>query len=500
MQGRMQQRRGGPAERSAYRWSWRPACLEPLEPRTLLSATLSAEFVAVNNTAVLTGYTTADLQVTSTTDWTSAALRLELTTGSIYQDAQGDVTAPNPAQFVTYPALRFDTYLDADGNAVFVAGGAIDVGGDVFAFDTTQVDALWFDLATDDTGALTLGRFTLTDDAAGTWSMRLLNAAGDVFTDTGSFTQGQLAPPTPVASATEADLTGDGKADLLWRNLANGANTVWAMDGTTFQANTALKAMPDLDWHLAGIADFTGDGKNDLLWRNSNDGENIVWEVDGTDFQLATPIKSMPNLTWQVVGVGDFTGDGWTDILWRNSRTGKNTVWEMLGTTFQNATAIKRLRSTDWWAVGVSDFTGDDQPDILWRSFSTGANTVWAMDGTAYQTGIAIKPLTNFKWNAASVADFTGDGKTDILWRNSKNGRNTVWAMDGTTFQAGIAIKRLANKKWQTGAQAAAGTASLTAKLTSTRTTLLTRTAYTPIGLSEDEHRPLFGLWEPDDA
>lgn len=54
----------------------RPAVLEVLEPRTLLSGSVSAEFVWVDNTAALTGFKTADLQVTTDTDWTGAALLL----------------------------------------------------------------------------------------------------------------------------------------------------------------------------------------------------------------------------------------------------------------------------------------------------------------------------------------------------------------------------------------------------------------------------------------
>ena len=83
----------------------RPAGLETLEPRLLLSGTLSAEFVSVDNTSVLTGVETAYLQVTATTDWTAAALLIELTQGSNYQDANGSNKPPNPGFFVLFPTL-----------------------------------------------------------------------------------------------------------------------------------------------------------------------------------------------------------------------------------------------------------------------------------------------------------------------------------------------------------------------------------------------------------
>jgi len=499
--------RGALSAKRSTRGPLAPSCLRELEPRWLLSGTLCAEFIAIDNTSELTGYTTADLEVTTTTDWTSAALLLELSQGSIYQDAAGDIDAPNPGLFGTFPTLEFDTYVDAGSNTALVAGSAGDVGGDAFQFDTGEIDALWFDTASSDTGTLTIGRFTLSDDAVGTWSLRVLNAAGDEFLDSGSFTLGNLAPPIPVASADEGDLTGDTKADILWRNTVTGKNTLWQMDGATFQSAVALKKLGNTDWRLVGTGDFTGDGKNDLLWRNTADGRNTVWAMDGTTFQSGIAIKPLTNLTWQISGVGDFTGDGWDDILWRNTQTGKNSVWQMTATDFQTATAIKRLKNFDWIPAGVSDFTGDGEMDILWRNTADGRNTLWEMNGTAFQGGVVLNPLPNLKWRPAMTADLTGDGKADILWRNSKNGRNTVWEMNDSTFQSAIAIKRLANLDWQTDGQGASlaspAYAQILTRAYPTQASVLAdkstaaSTPYTPAVLKSDDITPPLGLWEP---
>ncbi len=498
--------RGDIAARRSTRDGRAPAGLRELEPRLLLSGTLCAEFIAVDNTSELTGYTTADLEVTTTTDWTSAAFLLELSQGSIYQDASGDISAPNPGLFGAFPTLEFDTYIDAGSNTAFVAGGAGDVGGDAFQFDTSQIDALWFDTANNDTGTLTIGRFTLSDDAVGTWSLRVLNAAGDEFLDSGAFTLGNLATPIPQILADNADLTGDTLPDILWHNTVSGNNTAWQMNGTAFQGAIALKILGNSDWRLVGTGDFTGDGKNDILWRNTADGRNTVWEMDGTTFQSGVAIKPLTNLTWQIAGVGDFTGDGWSDILWRNTQTGKNTVWQMTATDFQTATAIKRLNNFDWVPGGVSDFTGDGDLDIFWRNTADGRNTLWEMNGTTFQSGIALNPLTNLKWRPAMTADLTGDGKADILWRNSKNGRNSVWEMNNTAFQSAIAIKRLANLDWQTDGQGAslATPASTLAQgiahaiqSNQAENSNPTGTVYIPPSLHHEDESPLLGLWEP---
>jgi FG-GAP-like repeat len=418
------------------------AGLETLEPRWLLSGSLTAEFVWVDNTSELTGYTTADLQVTTDSDWTGAALLLDLTQGSIYQDANGGDTAPSAALFGAFPTLEFDTYVAANGNSVNLIGAAGDVGGDAYQFDTEQLDLTWIDLSTDDTGTINIGRVTLSDDAVGTWSLKLVNADGETYTTlSNAFTNGGLAPPPPPPDpAVDGDFTGDGKADIFWHNTSSGRNCVWEMDGTDFVLETSVRRLRNTDWKLVGTGDFTGDGKNDLFWRNTSDGRNSIWEMDGTTFQGAITIKKLSNFAWQVTGVGDFTGDGKDDILWRNTRDGRNTVWEMNGTDFVGGVAIKTLANQQWRATGVGDFTGDGKDDILWRHTQTGRNTVWEMDGSAFTTAISIKRVKNLAWQIAGVGDYTGDGVTDILWRNTTTGANTVWEMNGTALVGGVAL------------------------------------------------------------
>ena len=45
-----------------------------------------------------TNYNIYDMRVTAVTDWTSARMIIDLTTGSMYQDPNGGTTKPTPAQ------------------------------------------------------------------------------------------------------------------------------------------------------------------------------------------------------------------------------------------------------------------------------------------------------------------------------------------------------------------------------------------------------------------
>ena len=130
-----------------------------------------------------------------------------------------------------------------------------------------------------------------------------------------------------------ADVNGDGKADLIWQHDA-GWLAVWLMDGYNASATLLLSVprMLDPNWLIAGAGDVNGDGKADLVWQNQANGTLGVWLLNGATVidqrQLST---YTPDLNWKIHGVGDISGDGVADLLWQNEATGALGVWYLNG-------------------------------------------------------------------------------------------------------------------------------------------------------------------------
>jgi hypothetical protein len=235
-----------------------------------------------------------------------------------------------------------------------------------------------------------------------------------------------------------ADLDGDGKSDLLWRNSTTGQDAIWR--GASSASQQTVPTVADLNWKVAALADFNADGKDDIFWRNAANGQNAIGNGGSSANQV--PIANVADLNWKIAGVGDFNADGKDDILWRNTANGQNAIWN--GANSASQIAVPNVASQLWKVAGIGDFNADGKDDILWRNSANGQNAIW--NGASSASQVPIANVADLNWKIAGIADFSGDGKDDILWRNSANGQNAIWNNASSASQTAIA--NVADLNW----------------------------------------------------
>ncbi|MGI0492532.1 FG-GAP repeat domain-containing protein, partial [Alkalinema pantanalense CENA528] len=233
-----------------------------------------------------------------------------------------------------------------------------------------------------------------------------------------------------------ADFNGDRTGDLLWRHQQTGELHLWGMTGFAIDGNkthvvgqvngqgqfTALQIPASTGWKIEGAGDFTGDGKADLLWRNSQ-GQIAVWAMDGWKVQ-SSPIWQgvVVDSGWQLVGIDDFSGDGKTDALWQHQSTGDLVIWQMNGTqTPMGSAMVNPSQNGQIKAIGtaVRPVVWDEAGDT-W-ALATGLGTV---TGSGRQVGTLSgwdrDDFYRFSLSAASpiglwLHDLTGNGELQLL-------------------------------------------------------------------------------------
>jgi hypothetical protein len=250
------------------------------------------------------------------------------------------------------------------------------------------------------------------------------------------------------------DFNGDGRSDILWRNV-NGTLTNWLGTGNGgFSENTsAISQNVALAWKVVGTGDFNGDGRSDVLWRNdSGQISNWLGTANGGFIDNGNIVNQVVASAWKIAGTGDFNGDGRSDILWRND-SGTLTNW--LGTGnggfSENTSAISQNVALAWKVVGTGDFNGDGRSDVLWRNDSGQiSNWLGTANGGFIDNGNIVNQVVASAWKIAGTGDFNGDGRSDILWRND-SGQLSEWlgTANGGFIDNGALVAQTVSNAWQ---------------------------------------------------
>lgn len=241
---------------------------------------------------------------------------------------------------------------------------------------------------------------------------REMGAPNDTFgmgTDAVEFTTavltGNLKPATPSWGRQLADVTGDGKADLVWRY--GRAIRVARSNGAGFdRAQTWSAYDPRSSFLLANV-----DGRR---------GADLVGRYEAGDIQVALSSGTgfdQPSSSWTSwdtnsdYQLADMTGEGKADLVGRNG-TDIQTA-ESTGSSF-----ARQPGSLTFWGADYdykfADVTGDGRADLIGR-YDTDIQIAVSTGSGVEQPSRPLTPWdTHYDYQ---LADVTGDGKADLVGR-----------------------------------------------------------------------------------
>jgi Protein of unknown function (DUF1566)/FG-GAP-like repeat len=194
---------------------------------------------------------------------------------------------------------------------------------------------------------------------------------------------------SPIALNVKLEGVGDfdanGRADMLWRNQATGRSVMsyHNADGSVASWPVVSEFINPATTTALKVGDINGDGKDDIVWRNLSTGNVVISLMNGNvpTWRGITASPISPSV--RLEAIGDFDSNGKADLLWRNTVTGRALMsyHNADGSVASWPVVSEFINPTSTSAVAVGDTDGDGKSDILWRNLATGNSVLSKMNG-----------------------------------------------------------------------------------------------------------------------
>lgn len=179
------------------------------------------------------------------------------------------------------------------------------------------------------------------------------------------------------------DVDANGTTDILWRHQTTGELDLWTMNRSGKRSGSRLipEVMLPQNWQIVGMSDFTGDGQADVAWRDRRTGKFVLWGMNGLDVQQRYDLESADfTMNRQAVAVGQKRSQPLvplTFILSAESDTGisnsdgitKNRIPKVTGTATPGEIITLYANST---IVGTTTVANSGNWDITSQELSDG--------------------------------------------------------------------------------------------------------------------------------
>ncbi|NLR56828.1 hypothetical protein HGH93_01855 [Chitinophaga polysaccharea] len=242
-----------------------------------------------------------------------------------------------------------------------------------------------------------------------------------------------------------SDMSGDGKADLIAVTPQFGRAVIWRSTGGGFPTMTPLmENQGNLSSYTFLTADMTGDGKADLLAITPATGRTIIWPSTGSGIGAAAVwMDNQANFTGYTFLAADMTGDGKSDLVAVTPQPCRAVVWNSTGSALGTATSwMENQGNYTGYNFMTADMTGDGRSDLVAVTPQYGRAVMWNNTGSSFGTVATMMEAQGdysghtFCLGEFNGTDFSGDKRYDLLAVKDTTGQATLWSYNHSVWKA----------------------------------------------------------------
>jgi hypothetical protein len=237
----------------------------------------------------------------------------------------------------------------------------------------------------------------------------------------------------PAVAFATADFNGDGRTDvagLTGTNVTVGLTTAAGVIGAPLPVATGSG-----NYESIAAADVTGDGKADLVINDTTLNALVVLRGHG-DGTFAPAVSTSTTIRPNELAIGDFTGDQKADIAFYNNSGLILAVWSGNNTgTFQQTSSVTTAAALNELAAG--DFDGDDKLDLFTHSSIASVSRVYRGNGDGTFEA-PVDYTTTYNVTEIQLEDLDGDQDPDIVFTPSLGKEVMVRLNSGGTLAAPV--------------------------------------------------------------
>lgn len=314
-----------------------------------------------------------------------------------------------------------------------------------------DVSVCWFGLAdVDGDGLADAVRHQPVDGATITW----LSLGNGYFDGNRTTPTGSCGNPADCFFRL-ADIDGDGRADAVRHNPADGSTSVWLSQGDGYfggniTTNTGSCGLPGDCWFLLG--DMNADGRADIVmhYPQGNGGLQVFSALPdghftGTSF---TSIGWCGDPSTCFFTLADVDGDGLTDAVRHDPASGNTTVWRnhgggsFSGNLTQPTGQCTGGPESCWFTL--ADVDGDGAADaVMHLPNQNGVIGVWPSNKNGhfapnYSVVLGSCGTPSDCW--FTMADVTGDGSSDVVRFQPADEAYAAWPSKSTNSDRIVSI------------------------------------------------------------